>query len=200
MFCPYPLWRKESRLFWWEGEWIILRSFSNMGNTLKIYFNKGNAFSAFSRRGGALRYAESCMSIYLTSQTGTLCTLSGMQAAEKGHMKEFEKILKTAVRQQTKGTHWKFKCLCGILTFWQTVKCSWGAFSSDFSDHLCYSAWIGLDFSHCKFSAKQPTSAEPALLLRHKSSQQDFRPSERVSQQLESWHKGIGDATDTNSS
>lgn len=38
-----------------------------------------------------------------------------------------------------------------------------------FSDHLGYSAWVGLDFSHWKFSAKQPTSAEPALLLRNKS-------------------------------
>lgn len=45
-----------------------------------------------------------------------------MQAAEKGHMKELEKYLETAVGQQTKGTHGKVKCLCGVLPFWQTGK------------------------------------------------------------------------------
>lgn len=56
---------------------------------------------------------------------------------------------------------------------------------------------IDLDFSHCKFSAKQPTWAEPALLLRNKSA--GLRPSERVSQHHESWHNGMDKGTDTNS-
>lgn len=87
----------------------------------------------------------------------------------EGTYKRTRKNLKTAVRKQTKKTHWKFICLCGIFQFWRIGKCSWGTFSSDFSDHLHYSAWAGLGFSRCKFSAKQPASAEPALLLRNKS-------------------------------
>lgn len=94
MFCPWSLWRKNSILFWWEGEWVILRSFSNVRNTLKNYFNKDNAFSAFSRKGDLSGLQNPACLVTSITGTGTLCTLSRDAGSWEGQMKELKTFWK----------------------------------------------------------------------------------------------------------
>lgn len=79
------------------------------------------------------------MSGYPTSQTPEPCGPLQRCRQLRSDIGKKAEFWKHPGRQQSKGTHSKLYCLCGNFQFWQSGKCWWGTFSSDFSDHLHYS-------------------------------------------------------------
>ena len=144
MFCPSSLWRKDSRLFWWEERrneqntdlpqiWEIFRRFISKKITLP----------RSSPGKGELSVAPS----YAALQTLELSVLlQRCRQLGRDIRKKAEKFWKLPGGQQSEGAHSTLNCLCGDFQYWQTGKCWWGTFSSECSDHLRYSTcdWFSL--------------------------------------------------------
>lgn len=93
-----------------------------------------------------------------------------MQAAEKGHLKKKQRSFENCLAGSSpKELIQNWIASVEISNFDKLVNADEEPFNPTFLTISVTQPVIDLDFRHYKFSANQPTSAEPALLLRNKS-------------------------------